>query len=137
MYKEKQMQHLVTIWECWNIWLLCITFFSIGRYFLDGNCLSGLCGSCPFSSLGYHIHHQWCFPSLAVLTRNNEQLLIPWSLMLKSLRTRQTSLSSHKPGSPTALGPKEFYLRNMKTKKANLRHSAPTPPYWKTLSCQI
>ena len=116
--------------------LLCVIFSSIPRYFLDGNCWSELCGSCPFSGsfLGYHIYHQCCFLSLAVLTRNNEQPLIPWSMILKSLRTRQMSISSSKPGSPTALWPKEFYPSNMKTEKADLH---PCALYWETLSCQI
>lgn len=95
----------------------------------------GLALSLTLSSfLGYHIYHQCCFPSLAMLTSNNEQPLIPWSLMLKSLRTRQMSNSSYKPGSPTVLWPKEFYPSHMKTKKADLHQC---PHYWETLSCQI
>lgn len=48
------------------------------------------------------IHHQCCFPSLPVLTRNSKQPLLQWSLLVKSPRTRQTSIGNHKPWSPTA-----------------------------------
>lgn len=54
-----------------------------------------------FSSTN-HIHQQCCFPSLPVLTRNSKQPLLQWSLLVKSPRTKQTSISNHKPWSPIA-----------------------------------